>query len=137
MYLVANTYETGTPEFVKVFEVAREEFPEDPVANLNGAAAALERGNLTNALKYLQLADPSTPEYLNNMGVYYMLKGNYSEAEKFLKRADTEGIIMARTNLAELRKKVANVNNRREAGVDEDADTAAPSSSRQPGRRTQ
>jgi outer membrane protein OmpA-like peptidoglycan-associated protein len=137
MYLVANTYEAGSPEFVRVFEVARSEFPNDPVANLNGAAAALEKGNLNDALKYLQQADPSTPEYANNMGIYQMLKGDYREAEKFLKRAESEGLNAARANLAELRKKVANMNNRREAGVDEDVDLSVPASSRQSGRRTQ
>ncbi|MDR0835463.1 MAG: DUF3868 domain-containing protein [Tannerella sp.] len=131
MYIVANTYEVGSPEFVKVFEVAREEFPDDPDANLNGAAAALEKNNVKDAQKYLQKADPSTPEYANNMGVYQMLKGDYREAEKYLKRADAEGLVQARQNLAELRKKIANANNRREAGVDENYDetpteTAAP-----------
>jgi flagellar motor protein MotB len=137
MYLVANTYEAGSPEFVKVFETARAEFPDDPVANLNGAAAALEKGNLKDALKYLQLSDPATPEYANNMGVYQMLKGDYREAEKFLKRADSEGIPTARPNLVELRKKVANINNRREAGADDGANVAPAASPQTTIRRTQ
>ncbi|MDR2148763.1 MAG: DUF3868 domain-containing protein [Tannerella sp.] len=120
MYLVANTYEAGSPEFIRVFEIAREEFPDDPVANLNGAAAALEKGNITAAQKYLQQSDPSTNEYANNMGVYQMLKGDYREAERYLKRAEAAGMDAARQNLVELRKKIANVNNRREAGVDEE-----------------
>jgi hypothetical protein len=136
MYLVANTYEVGSPEFVKVFETARAEFPDDPVANLNGAAAALEKGNLKDAPKYLQLSDPSTPEYANNMGVYLMLKGDYREAEKFLKRADSEGIPAARQNMIELRKKLANINNRKEAGVDEGTNVA-PDAPAQTKRRTQ
>jgi tetratricopeptide (TPR) repeat protein len=121
MYLLANTYEPGSPEFLKVFEVAREEFPDDPVANLNGAAAALTRGNLREAERYLKLADPSTPEYANNMGVFLMLKGNYREAERYLKRAG-EGMTEASHNLRELKKKLANVNNRREAGADENGE---------------
>ncbi|MDR0835331.1 MAG: DUF3868 domain-containing protein [Tannerella sp.] len=128
MYMVANTYEVGSPEFIKVFEAAREEFPDDPVANLNGAAAELEKGNLKDVPKYLQQADPATPEYANNMGVYLMLKGDYREAEKFLKRADSEGIDAARFNLVELRKKIANLNNRKEAGVDDNGGDAPASS---------
>jgi tetratricopeptide (TPR) repeat protein len=122
MYIVANTYEPGSPEFLKVFEVAREEFPDDPVANLNGAAAALAKNNLREAERYLKLADPSTPAYANNMGVFLMLKGNYREAEKYLKRAEQEGIADASINSRELKKKLANINNRREAGVDENRD---------------
>jgi hypothetical protein len=124
MYIVANTYEPGSPEFLKVFEAAREEFPEDPVANLNGAAAALAKNNLREAERYLKLADPSTPEYANNMGVFQLLKGNYREAERYLKRAEQEGIIDAPYNLKELKKKLANINSRREAGVDENANAS-------------
>ena len=123
MYIVANTYEVGSPEFLKVFEIAREEFPNDPVANLNGAAAALSKNRLKDVEGYLKLSDPSTPEYINNMGVFQMLKGNYAEAEKFLKRAENEGVKEATVNLRELRKKVANAKNRREAGVDENRNT--------------
>ena len=122
MYIVANTYEAGSREFLRVFEIAREEFPDDPVANLNGAAAALSKNQYREAERYLKLSDPTTPEYINNMGVYHMLTGNYTEAEKFLKRAENEGISEAATNMRELRKKIANVNNRREAGVDENRD---------------
>jgi ABC-type Fe3+ transport system substrate-binding protein len=131
MYIVANTYEAGSPEFLGVFEVAREEFPDDPVANLNGAAAALSKNNLRDAEKFLKLSDPSTPEYANNMGVFQMLKGNYREAEKFLKRAENDGLPEAGRNMRELKKKLANINSRREAGVvdENDDDNAGRSSS--------
>jgi hypothetical protein len=131
MYIVANTYEVGSAEFLRVFEVAREEFPDDPVANLNGAAAALSKNNLRDAERFLKLSDPSTPEYANNMGVFQMLKGNYREAERFLKRAEDQGIPEAAGNMRELKKKLANINNRREAGVDEnnDGNTGRSSSS--------
>ena len=120
MFIVANTYEAGSPEFLRVFEIARSEFPDNPVANLNGAAAALSKNNLREAERYLKLSDPSSPEYMNNMGVYLMLKDDYREAEKFLRRAENEGVDGAAANMRELRKKMANVNNRREAGVDDE-----------------
>ena len=122
MYIVANTYDAGSTEFLKVFEIAREEFPDDPVANLNGAAAALSKNNLRDAERFLKLSDPSTPEYANNMGVLQMLRGNYREAENLLKQAESVGLREAGNNVRELRKKLANVNNRREAGVDENKD---------------
>ncbi len=135
MYIVANTYEVGSTEFLRVFEVAREEFPEDPVANLNAAAAALSKNDLRNAERFLKLSDPSTPEYANNMGVFQMLKGNYREAEKFLKRAENEGIPEAAGNMRELKKKLANMNNRREAGVDENNDESSTGQSSSSARR--
>ena len=122
MYIVANTYEPGSPEFLKVFEVARQEFPQDPVANLNGAAAALSKNNVREAERYLKLSDSSTPEYANNMGVFHLLTGNYREAERLLKRAESMGVREATANIRELQKKVANVNNRREAGADDDSE---------------
>jgi hypothetical protein len=136
MYIVANTYEPGSAEFLEVFEVAREEFPDDPVANLNGAAAALVRNNLREAERYLKLADPSTPEYANNMGVFLMLNGNYREAERYLKRAEQEGLVDAPYNLRELKKRLANIDNRREAEVDENReDNPRTSSQRRSGNR--
>jgi hypothetical protein len=132
MYIVANTYEAGSPAFLRVFEIARAEFPDDPVANLNGAAAALYKNNLRDAERFLKLANTSTPEYANNMGVLEMLKGNYREAERLLKRAESQGMSEAAANLRELRKKVANVNNRREAGVDVNSDEGEGSSKSSP-----
>ena len=137
MYIVANTYEVGSPEFLRVFEVAREEFPQDPIANLNGAAAALAKNNLRDAERFLKLSDPSTPEYANNMGVFYLMTGNYREAERMLKRAESMGVREAANNLRELQKKVANVNNRREAGIDDEADGRPANQSTTVRRRTQ
>jgi hypothetical protein len=129
MYIVANTYEAGSPEFLQVFEIAREEFPDDPAANLNGAAAALAKNNLREAERYLKLADPSTPEYANNMGIFLMLKGSYPEADTYLKRAEKEGLQVAVHNVRELKKKLANINSRREAGADPERNGEAQSAS--------
>jgi len=101
MYIVANSHPAGSADFLRVFEIAREEFPEDPVANLNGAAAALASGKVKEAEKYLRLSDPETPQYANNYGIYLTLSGNYSEAEKYLKRAEAAGINEATANLRE------------------------------------
>jgi len=125
-YLVANEYPVGSPKFLEIFEKALKEFPDDPTANLNGAAAALMKGKLNDAAKYLRLSDQSTPEYANNMGVYLMLKGEYAEAQRLLKRAEAAGIEEATANLRELKKKLANINNRREAGVEEEDAAAQP-----------
>ena len=49
MYLVANTYPNGSREFINVFETAVRLFPEDDVAKLNAAIAALSRGDTETA----------------------------------------------------------------------------------------
>jgi hypothetical protein len=123
MFIVANSYPVGSADFLQVFEIACEEFPDDPIANLNRAAVALLKKQFREAEKYLNLSDKTSPEYANNTGVYLMLKGDYTEAERTLKQAESSGVEEATSNLRELRKKVANIKNRREAGVDENSDT--------------
>ena len=43
LYLVAQTYPKGSAEFNNVFDIAVRMFPEDKLANLNAASAAIER----------------------------------------------------------------------------------------------
>lgn len=64
MYLVAQSYPAGSDEFNKVFEVAVRLFPDDPVANLNAAVNAVNRGEADKALRYLDKAGdlPQTDE---------------------------------------------------------------------------
>lgn len=59
MYLVAQTYEPGSPEFNEVFDIAVRLFPDDPTANLNAACTELQKGNLQAAEKYLAKAGHS------------------------------------------------------------------------------
>jgi len=56
MYLVAQTYEPGSPEFNEVFDVAVKMFPEDETANLNAACTDLQKGDFTAADKHLAKA---------------------------------------------------------------------------------
>ncbi len=53
MYRVALTFESGSDEFIKVFEKAVMVYPDDPVSNLNAANAALMRKDADAARKYL------------------------------------------------------------------------------------
>ncbi len=106
MFHVANTYPMGSNEFVEVFETAVRLFPEDKVANLNAAAAALMLGNTDRAEKYLGLADKTTPEYVNNLGILHLLRDDYEEARRLFNEADMRGISAAKHNLEELEKKL-------------------------------
>lgn len=107
MYLVANSYKKGSPEFNEVFEIASRMYPDDDTALLNAAASALERGEPISAEKYLGKIQKTSPEYNNCMGVLLMLKGDYTQAENFFKKAN--GLEEASQNLLELQKKRDNM----------------------------
>ena len=110
MFLVANTYPAGSQEFIDVFETAVRMYPEDEVANMNAAAAALSRNDLISAERYLGMVNSKKhlPEYTNAMGVLMLLKGEYDDAEKYLKAAAESGLEAAGHNLEELATKKAN-----------------------------
>lgn len=59
MFLLAQTYEVGSPEFNEVFDIAVRLFPDDPVANTNAAITALNREDLPAAERYLSRAGHS------------------------------------------------------------------------------
>jgi len=105
MYLVANTYEEGSKEFMEVFETAIRMFPDDPVANLNSAATALLERDTAKAERYLQKAQKNTPEYYNNLGVLEMMKGNNARARNLFQRAAEGNLEAAYKNQEELKRK--------------------------------
>jgi outer membrane protein OmpA-like peptidoglycan-associated protein len=105
MFLVANTYEEGSPEFKSVFETAARVFPNDPVANLNAAASALLDKELPKAERYLQKAQKNTPAYFNNLGVLMMMQNNLTRAKNLFQRAAEGNLEVALKNLEEVKKK--------------------------------
>ena len=109
MFMVANSYPAGSQEFVDVFEVAVRMYPENEIANMNAAAAAILRKDLVAAERYLNKVDSKEPEYINLRGVVALLKGDYKQAEKYLKAAAGSGLEAAKDNLDELAKKKANI----------------------------
>lgn len=64
----------GSDEYYQLIETAVRTYPDSPDANLNAAAAALERGDLETAERYMEKADLSTPEAKNNMEYIKILK---------------------------------------------------------------
>jgi outer membrane protein OmpA-like peptidoglycan-associated protein len=105
MFLVANTYPEGSREFISVWETAVRVFPNDPVANLNAAAAALLTKDPAKAERYLQRAKKNTPAYYNNLGVLSMMQNNHTRAKNLFRRAAEDRLEAARKNLEELKKK--------------------------------
>ncbi len=110
MFLVANTYQYGSQEFVDVFETAVRLFPKDEIANLNAAISALTRNDMVLAERYLNRITPENypAEYNNAMGVLALLQGNYERAETYLQTAAANGLEVAKQNLEELARKKAN-----------------------------
>ena len=109
MFMVANSYPAGSQEFVDVFEVAVRMYPENEIANMNAAAAAILRNDLVAAERYLNKVNSKEPEYINSLGVVALLKGDYDQAGEYLKVAADSGLETAKDNLNELAKKKANI----------------------------
>ncbi|NDV80608.1 DUF3868 domain-containing protein [Bacteroides sp. 51] len=106
MFLVANTYPKGSPQFIEVFETAARLYPGSEVANLNAAASSLSENDVETAANYLSKVEPQTypAAYNNLMGALYMLRKEYETAERYLKIAQTGGVEEAGFNLQEIEK---------------------------------
>ena len=98
MYLVAQTYPKGSAEFNNVFDIAVRMFPEDKLANLNAASAAIERGDKVSAEKYLLKAGDSA-EANNARGCLAAMKEDYQTAKQYFEKAVAGGLKEAQENL--------------------------------------
>ena len=103
-YLAAGEYEPGTKEFAEVFETAVRMFPTDEAANLNAANAAMRRGDLETAEKYLAKAG-ATAEAVYARAALAIQKQQYGEAETLLKQAQSMGLKQAEYTLGEMTKR--------------------------------
>lgn len=101
MYLVAQTYEPGSPEFNEVFQIAVRMYPDDPTANLNAACAALSVENYDAARRYLERAGNS-PQAVHARGVVAMQEGRLAEARTLFDQAAKAGVPEAAENLKNL-----------------------------------
>ena len=104
MYQVANSYPKGSKDFVNVFDIAVRMYPTDQVANLNAAAVALSQKDLNTAVKYMEKADHTTAEFMNNTGVYNFLNGDIQRAMAAFEQAAKLGNEAAQTNLKQLQQ---------------------------------
>ncbi len=104
MFLIANTYESGSDAFNEVFETAARIFPQDNVANLNAAASALDRKDIKSAEKYLNKIAVRDAAYWNNAGVLAALKNEYGKAAEYFAKAKAAGNAQAAGNMGEIEK---------------------------------
>lgn len=102
MYQVAISYPKDSKDFVDVFDIAVRMYPNDEVANLNAAAVALSQKDLNAALKYMEKADHTTAEFLNNTGVYNFLNGDIQRAVAAFEQAARLGNEAALSNFRQL-----------------------------------
>lgn len=103
-YLVAGMYEPGTDEFTDVFETAVRMFPNDEIANLNAANAAIRRDDFGKARRYLDKAGDSA-EAVYARGALAVREKDYDTARRYLETARDMGLEKAATTLNELNEK--------------------------------
>lgn len=94
MFLVAETYETGSEPFNEVFEVAVRMYPDDPVSNLNAAISAINTRQLDKAKRYLAKANDCHEKQLAEASIL-MLEGKLDEAKSILEKLQHEPSVSA------------------------------------------
>ncbi len=103
-YLVAGKYEPGTDEFTEVFETAVRMFPNDEIANLNAANAAIRRDDFATAHRYLDKAGDSA-EAAYARGALAIREKDFATARRYLDKAKGMGLEKATLTLGELDKR--------------------------------
>lgn len=103
-YLAASDMEPGSDEFTEVFETAVRMYPDDAVANLNAANAAIRRGDMTNAARYIAKAGNS-PEAMYARGAMAIRARDFETARRCLVEAKEAGLAKAAETLSELEKR--------------------------------
>lgn len=85
LYLVAQTYQPGTPAYNEVFDIAVRLFPEDAVANINAANACMSRGDLESAERFLAKAGEREEAHYAR-GILASKQGDYDSALRYFGR---------------------------------------------------
>lgn len=68
MYMVAQSYEEGSDDWLEALMIAAKQYPEDHVANLNAACACVKARRLTDAKRFLLNAgDSNQAQYLGHI----------------------------------------------------------------------
>ncbi len=98
LFLLANSYQAGSPEFDNVLNTAVVLFPENPVANLNAANSAMAIRDYDRAARFLSKAGDS-PEAVYARGVLAGMQGDYATARSLFNAALAEGVKAAEAAL--------------------------------------
>ena len=84
-FLLGNACAPGSDEFNEVYETAVRMYPDNPVANINAANAALQRKDYVTAEKYLSRAGDS-PEAVYARGSLAFSQGQYDKSESLMRQ---------------------------------------------------
>lgn len=106
MYLIAQSYPAGSPEFNALFTEMLFLYPDNVVAKNNLAAVALDAGNTEQASTCLE-SIRQRPEVQNNLGVLLYRQGKLDEAKHCFEKACARGCKEAAYNLQEINSLMA------------------------------
>lgn len=110
-YIAASGLEPGSDEFTEVFETAVRMFPDDAVANLNAANAAMRRGDTEAAERYIAKS-ANIPEAMYARGAMAIRKHDYETARRYLVEAKNAGLAKGAETLDELEKRISYSNSK-------------------------
>ena len=99
MYRLANLYKPGSREYLDVYRIAAEQYPNDIIANNNAAAALMMIGDTESAKQYMQKLEDNINRAYINLGAYYYIEGDMQKAEHYFLLARAAGIEQADQNL--------------------------------------
>lgn len=103
LFVTAMRFSKESAEFCDLMDLSERIYPMSSAAAINAAATAMMRGQLLRAEQCLKGLH-TLPYAYNNIGVYYMLKGDREKALVYLKMAETQGVPEAKRALAVLDK---------------------------------
>lgn len=103
IFSVARFYRPGTEQYREVYEIAAHQYPGDPTANINAAAAVLLLGDTKTAWQYLKKVE-TDPRAFINLGVLCLMEGNPQGAENYFRKAIGVNPRLARQNLSRIRQ---------------------------------
>lgn len=103
LYAVALNYLVGSREFDDLMDLGARLFPGSAEARINAAGVSLLRGDASGARKNLDdlMTDPRA---YNNIGLLYLLEGNFEKSEVYLRMAGSAGVSQAEEGLKLLEK---------------------------------
>ncbi len=101
LYNLSLEYEPGSDEFTEIFETAAHIYPNDTIANLNAANAAMRRGDNVKAAQYLKKAGIS-PRAVYARAALAIRTKEYDKARELLKEAQRLGVGQAAETLKQI-----------------------------------
>lgn len=101
MYLIAQSYPTGSTQFNELFVIMLSNYPDNVAAKNNLAAVALLTENAEWANSCLE-SIRNLPEVQNNLGILLYMEGKVEEAKHCFEKAYACGCKEAIYNLQEI-----------------------------------